>query len=822
MMMLPIERFTPAAQDLLLQTQRILNEMQHQAAEPEHLLLAMLDQPYDPPVRVFKWLRVNIEEIRLELRSWLSLLPRIPTRRFDGSQLYFSERTGALMVNAMAAAEAEGQRCITVQDIMRALVHQNLVTRRQGGVYRALTAQGITEKMVTEAIETVMKDRGSGGTKRELLPVGATAKTGGARSDGRYPLLAMYGRDLTQMAESGCLDPVIGREPEILRLMEILVRRTKNNPVLIGDPGVGKTAIVEGLAQRIAHGAVPEALLGKRIVALDMGALVAGAKYRGEFEDRLKGVMEEVSLSDGEVVLFIDEMHTMVGAGVAEGALSAGNLMKPALSRGELAVIGATTLDEYREHIEKDAALARRFQPIYVDEPDTETTIQILKGLRERYEQHHGLKIDDAALNAAVSLSQRYLTERKQPDKAIDLMDEAASKVRLRGLLADTAPRKTKTRRDASARRKGVAKAAKSRCTVTEGDIAEVVSVWTGVPTRQIRSSNDRRLLELEVILHRRIVGQNDAVSAVADAIRRSRSGLANPKRPIGSFLFLGPTGVGKTELARALAEFLFNDADSMLRLDMSEYMESHSVSRLFGSPPGYVGYDRGGQLTEAVRRRPYQVVLFDEIEKAHPDVWNVLLQILEDGRLTDGLGRTVDFRNTVLIMTSNVGTGAAVMGGSQIGFTADQQPSLHDQKMKTEMLKALKHTFKPEFLNRIDEIIVFHSLNREHLGEIVERMLSGLRERLAAISMDLELSDAARQWLVEKGFDQDYGARSLRRLIQREIENVLARKLVAGEYRKGDRIIVDLVDDRLTFGTFDKNRSVHLGPLEVCTLAVA
>ncbi|MCL4369675.1 MAG: AAA family ATPase, partial [Chloroflexi bacterium] len=631
----------------------------------------------------------------------------------------------------------------------------------------------------------------------------------------------------------GQLDPVIGREQEILRVMEVLVRRTKNNPVLIGEPGVGKTAIVEGLAQRIAAGEVPEPLQGKRVVALDMGSMVAGAKYRGEFEERLKGVMDEIIRHKGEIVVFIDEMHTMVGAGAAEGALDAANLMKPALSRGELHVVGATTLDEYREHVEHDPALERRFAPIYVDEPDTEETLAILQGLRERYERHHGLNIEDEALEAAVNLSDRYLTERYMPDKAIDLMDEAASKVRLRQFGVEMKPEEKELRvkirsllqeEEEAWQSREYERAARSRqerlalekdaepqgvgslertASVTPRDVAEVVANWTGIPASQIYAEEAEKLLHLEEALHERVVSQDEAIVAVADAIRRSRSGLADPRRPIGSFLFLGPTGVGKTELARALAEFLFNEDDALLKLDMSEYMESHTVSRLFGAPPGYVGYDQGGQLSEAIRRRPYQVVLFDEIEKAHPDVFNALLQILEDGRLTDGQGRTVDFRNTVLIMTSNVGTGSVVMKGGQLGFatqSGEAEFSGHEEKVKVELLGALKRAFRPEFLNRIDEIIVFHSLGREQLEQIVEKMLRNLRERLAGRSMTLELTDAARDWLVEHGFDRNYGARPLRRLIQREIENSLARKVLADEYKEGDRITVGVEEGHLAY----------------------
>src|SRR5450756_172656 len=575
-----------------------------------------------------------------------------------------------------------------------------------------------------------------------------------------------------------------------------------------------------------------------------MGSLLAGSKYRGEFEERLKTVMEEIVKHKDEIVLFIDEMHTIVGAGAAEGAIDAANLMKPALSRGELHAVGATTLDEYREHVEKDPALERRFQPVYVDEPDTDATLEILKGLRERYEQHHGLKIETAALEAAVSLSDRYISERHMPDKAIDLMDEAGSTVRLRqfgNMPPAQLERRAKIRaltqeeerawqsrdyeRAAGARQERLALEDESKTDgaleegaslVTARDVADVVSAWTGIPASQIYAEEAEKLLHLEEALHERMVGQEEAIVAVADAIRRSRSGLSDPRRPIGSFLFLGPTGVGKTELAKTLAEFLFADEDALLRLDMSEYMESHTVSRLFGSPPGYVGFDQGGQLTEAVRRRPYQVVLFDEIEKAHPDVFNALLQILEDGRLTDGQGRTVDFRNTVLIMTSNVGSGNVVMRGGQLGFATQKgdeaaEATAHEEKMKVEVLGALKRAFRPEFLNRIDEIIVFQSLGREQLGEIVEKMLRNLRGRLAERAMTLELTDEARDWLVEHGFDREYGARPLRRLIQKEIENVLAKKVLGSEYEPGDRITVKAEEGHLSY-----ERTPGANPIQV------
>ena len=823
--MIPIERFTQQAQELLGLAQQILAQMRHQAVDPEHLLLAMIEQPTGLASQVFQSLGVDLPALRSQLRGWLEHQPKVLSATAGQQQLYFTERSRVVVEGAMAAADSRGDQFVGVEHLLAALVVQ-----RQCAAAEMLRNQGVTPDRLGKAFESI---RGGEGVDDP-------------NAEAKYAALDKYSRDLTKIAKEGQLDPVIGRDQEILRVMEVLVRRTKNNPVLIGEPGVGKTAIVEGLAQRIANGEVPEPLQGKRVVALDMGSLLAGAKYRGEFEERLKSVMDEIIRHKGEIIVFIDEMHTMVGAGAAEGALDAANLMKPALAKGELHAIGATTLDEYREHVEHDPALERRFQPVYVDEPDAEATLGILQGLRERYEKHHGLKISDSALEAAVNLSDRYITGRFMPDKAIDLMDEAASKVRLRQFGVDMDPEQREKRakirsllleeeeawqsreyeRAANARQERLALEADSgdsgsgsidsNIVVTDRDVADVVAQWTGIPASQIYAEEAEKLLHLEAALHERVVSQDEAIVAVSDAIRRSRSGLADPRRPIGSFLFLGPTGVGKTELAKTLAEFLFDNEDALLRLDMTEYMESHTVSRLFGAPPGYVGYDQGGQLTEAVRRRPYQVVLFDEIEKAHPDVFNALLQILEDGRLTDGQGRTVDFRNTVLIMTSNVGSGNVVMRGGQLGFATQKgdeaaEATAHEEKMKVEVLGALKRAFRPEFLNRIDEIIVFQSLGREQLGEIVEKMLRNLRGRLAERAMTLELTDEARDWLVEHGFDREYGARPLRRLIQKEIENVLAKKVLGSEYEPGDRITVKAEEGHLSY-----ERTPGANPIQV------
>jgi ATP-dependent Clp protease ATP-binding subunit ClpC len=632
------------------------------------------------------------------------------------------------------------------------------------------------------------------------------------------------------MARENKLDPVIGRDKEINRVIQVLSRRTKNNPVLIGEPGVGKTAIIEGLAQMIISENVPELLLNKRVVSLDLSSLVAGSKYRGEFEQRLKAVINEI-IESGDIILFIDEMHTLVGAGAAEGAIDAANILKPALARGELQAIGATTLDEYRKYIEKDAALERRFQSVLVEENSTEEAIDILKGLRDPYEAHHKVKITDQAIEDAVVLSHRYISDRFLPDKAIDLIDEAASKVRLSN---STRPPEFKElsqkleeaekEKEAAVKNQEFEKAARMRdrekslkkeleelknnwedekgkaeAVVTTEDIAEIVSSWTGIPVTKLEEAETERLLRLEEELHKRVIGQDEAINAVAEAVRRARAGLKDPKRPIGSFIFLGPTGVGKTELAKTLAETMFNDEDAMIRVDMSEYMEKHSVSRLVGSPPGYVGHDEGGQLTEPVRRRPYSVILFDEIEKAHPDVFNVLLQILEDGVLTDTHGRKVDFKNTIVIMTSNVGADF-IEKQSQLGFKTDNDEKANYDKMKDNVMSQLRKTFRPEFLNRLDEIIVFHSLNKEHIKKIVDLMLDDLRERLNEKDIELEMSESAKTKLAEDGYDSEFGARPLRRTIQRQIENPLSIKILDHEFEEKKKITVDVKDNEFDF----------------------
>jgi ATP-dependent Clp protease ATP-binding subunit ClpC len=640
------------------------------------------------------------------------------------------------------------------------------------------------------------------------------------QAETRYRTLEKYSRDLTQSAREGKLDPVIGRDNEILRVMQILSRRTKNNPVLIGEAGVGKTAIVEGLAQNIAANDVPEILAGKRVLALDLSGMIAGSRFRGEFEERLKAAIEEVQRSEGEIILFIDELHTVVGAGAAQGAMDASNMLKPALARGELQCIGATTLDEYQKYIEKDAALERRFAPVFVEEPSIDDTIKMLNGLRDRYEAHHKVEITDAALVAAARLSSQYVTDRRLPDKAIDLVDEAAAKLRvtLYSLPADLKQAKLEVERlraeeeqaglERDYERAAIKKSERLRIEsdfnnkrdqwerehqldgkVDEDDIAQVVAQWTGVPVSQMMESEAMKLLRMEERLHERIIGQNEAIVAISDAIRRARSGLKDPRRPIGSFIFIGPSGVGKTELAKALAEFMFGDEEALVRLDMSEYREQHTASRLFGAPPGYVGYEEGGQLTEAVRRRPYRVILFDEIEKAHPEVWNALLQILDDGRLTDGQGRLVDFRNSVLIMTSNLGTEFVRQGGT-LGFLQRNDPEERQEHDKIE--KALRSTFRPEFLNRIDEIILFSPLTEEQVTLIVDLQMAEIRQRLSEHGLTVELSPTARTWLAKNGFDQNFGARPLRRALQKYVESPLSISLLSGEFHSGDHVIVD------------------------------
>ena len=857
-------RFTEKAQEAIRQAQSLAQRHGQSQIEVEHLALALLTQEGGTAPRIIEKAGANPASLGQQLQQAVERLPRVSGPGARPDQVYVAPRVNEVLSGAEAEAQRMKDEYVSVEHLLLALAEV-----REGPVAEAFRAAGLTRDTLLQGLEAVR------GGQRVTSPT----------PEGTYEALDKYGRDLTALAQQGKLDPVIGRDEEIRRVIQILSRRTKNNPVLIGSPGVGKTAIVEGLAQRIVRGDVPEGLKQRRIVALDMGALVAGAKFRGEFEERLKAVLKAVQDAQGEVVLFIDELHTVVGAGAAEGAMDASNLLKPMLARGELHCIGATTLDEYKKHIEKDAALERRFQPVLVDQPTVEDTISILRGLRERYEVHHGVRIKDAALVAAAVLSQRYIADRFLPDKAIDLIDEAAARLRTeidsmpaeldeltrrtmqleieREALkkeTDAASRQrlerleeeltrlqadSKTLRDQWQREKGAierpralrkrieetkleiekamraadlsraaelqygtlatlereVRAEESRADtagsrrlikeeVDEEDIAEVVSRWTGIPLSKLMEGEMQKLLRLEEELHHRVVGQDEAVRAVADAVVRARAGIKDPKRPIGSFLFLGPTGVGKTELARALAATLFDAEENMVRLDMTEYMEKHTVARLIGAPPGYIGYEEGGQLTEAVRRKPYAVVLLDEIEKAHPDVFNVLLQVLDDGRLTDGQGRTVNFKNTVIIMASNI--------GSQLILEMRGTDERTYQRMREQVLEALRRQFRPEFLNRVDEVVVFRALTEAELGQIVQIQLDELKRRLAERRITLEATDGARQYLARVGYDPVFGARPLKRLIQREVETPVARLIVAGKLGDGSSARVSVVRDGL------------------------
>ena len=806
-MVLGPERFTERAREALSISQNLLRQYRHSQWDMEHILLGLLSQRGGTMEEILQSMGVSKEDLRTKVEAVLATAPKTA---FDSNQVYPTPRSSRLMEYAADEASRLQDEFI---DVGHLLLAATKVEEEHPSGPRILEEAGVTEEGVYQALQQV---RGG-------------QRVTDARAESKYRSLERYSVDLTDLASEDKLDPVVGREEEIKRVMQTLMRRKKNNPVIIGEAGVGKTAIAEGLAQRISDGDVPDSLKKRRVKALDMGRLVAGAKFRGEFEERLKAVIDEVKDADPKVYLFIDEIHAMVGAGGAEGAIDASNLLKPALARGEFQTIGATTMSEYRKYIEKDAALERRFQPIYLEEPSVEDTVQILKSQRLRYEEHHKVIITDEALESAASLSHRYLTERHLPDKAIDLLDEAASKLRL---AAESPPdhlrakeeelKGLEERENASAEGGDYEMAAqlkmerlqceeeykrekqhwkaenKEQPTVGAEDIAQLITNWTGIPVARLLEGEAERLLHMEDRLHERIIGQNEAVQAISEAIRRSRSKLKDPKRPIGSFIFLGPTGVGKTELARALAQYLFDDEEAMVRIDMSEYMERHTASRLVGAPPGYVGYEEGGQLAEAVRARPFRVVLFDEIEKGHPEVFNILLQILEDGRLTDGHGRTVDFRNTVIIMTSNLGTSMA--NRSSVGFRSGENGVLDEERLKSTVQDALKRAFRPEFLNRIDEIIVFNALTQEEIREIVKLMAKDIQGRLAEQRVTLELTDEALGWLVDEGYDPVYGARPLRRALQRYVENPLAKMLLAGELDEGDTITVGLQDGSLDF----------------------
>jgi ATP-dependent Clp protease ATP-binding subunit ClpC len=801
--MMRFDRFTERAQDAAVRAYEILQRYGHNQVDTEHMLLALLEQPGGVIPQMLEKMNVDQDMIRERLDEVLRASPKAAIYGGGAGQVFITPRVKRVVDVANEEANRLKDEYISTEHLFLAILSE-----RRTAVARILAEAGVTKERVLEVIKEIR------GGQRITDP----------QAEARYRTLEKYSRDLTRMAIEGKLDPVIGRDDEILRVIQILSRRTKNNPVLIGEAGVGKTAIVEGLAQKIANADVPEILMGKRVVSLDLGGMIAGSRFRGEFEERLKAAIEEIQRSEGEIILFIDELHQVVGAGAATGALDASNMMKPALARGELNCIGATTLDEYRQYVERDSALDRRFAPVYVEEPSVEETIDMLRGLRDRYEAHHKVTYSDAALVAAARLSHRYVTERKLPDKAIDLMDEAASKLRvaLYSMPDDLKAMKKELDRLAAEEeesslvrdyeRAALIKSNRLKLdqeyeaererwqhehtldeVVDEGDIAEVVAQWTGIPVSQMMETEAEKLLRMEEVLHTRIIGQSAAVAAIADAIRRARSGLKDPRRPIGSFIFLGSSGVGKTELAKALAEFMFDDEDALLRIDMSEYREQHTVSRLFGAPPGYVGYEEGGQLTEAVRRRPYRVILFDEIEKAHPEVWNALMQILEDGRMTDGQGRVVDFRNAVIIMTSNLGTEFANRGGT-LGFVPNGDPELVADHKKIE--EAMRRTFRPEFLNRIDEIIIFEPLTREQVKHIVDLQMRDIAKRMEEQGLYIAMTEDARTRLAEIGFDPQFGARPLRRALQRYVESPLSVQLLRGGFRPGDLVEVFVNDN--------------------------
>ena len=802
-------RFTERAQQVLVLAQDEARRLSHNFIGTEHLLLGLVKEGAGIAARVLQNSGVDFNQLRQEVEKIIPKGDKTPPQSIS-----YTPRAKRVIELAIEESQNLGHNYVGTEHLLLGLLREG-----EGIAAQVLTNLGIDLKRARKEViqllggEEASSSRGSGNMRE-------------AKGNQQTPTLDTFGRDLTKLAQEGKLDPVVGRDKEIERVIQVLSRRTKNNPCLIGEPGVGKTAIAEGLAQNVAESNVPEILTGKRVVTIELSAIVAGTKYRGEFEERLRKLLQELR-QVGNVIMFIDELHTIIGAGAAEGAIDASNILKPALARGELQCIGATTIDEFRKHVERDPALERRFQPITVEEPTREESILILKGLRDRYEAHHKVKITDEALDSAVNLSDRYIADRYLPDKAIDLIDEAASRVRIKNYTTPPDLKELqdkvenlKNEKEAAVRNQEFELAAKLRdqeqkmkeeldelkkeweqkkvvsdqVVVSEEDVSHIVSTWTGIPVQQIMEEESQRLLKLEEILHERVIGQNEAVTAVSKAVRRARAGLKDPKRPIGSFIFLGPTGVGKTELARALAESLFGDEKAIIRMDMSEFMEKHTVARLIGAPPGYVGYDEGGQLTEKVRRKPYSVILFDEIEKAHNDVFNTLLQILEDGRLTDGKGRTVDFRNTVIIMTSNVGA-TYINKQPQMGFRADDEQRGYEQ-MRDRVLDELKKTFRPEFLNRLDEVIVFHALNEGHIYQIVDIMLEELNHRVWEYSMQMEVSKSAKDKLVKEGYDPQLGARPLRRVIQKRLEDGISEEMLQGKISPGDNVLIDVDEE--------------------------
>ncbi len=803
-------RFTQRAQNVINYAGEEARTLAHPAIGTEHLLLGLLREEESIGAKALTNLGLDLSSVRKAVTDLVA------PGGYTGKKLELTPRAKKVVALANDAALRWGVNYVGTEHLLLGLIREG-----EGVAAQVLMNLDVTAEAIRKQVITLL-----GGGQGQIFNNMQGKKH--SVSEEQTPSLNEYGRDLTVLAEEGKIDPVIGRDKEIERVIQVLTRRTKNNPVLIGEPGVGKTAIAEGLAQRIIKGQVPELIKDKRVISLDMPSLVAGSKYRGDFEERLKKVMEEIKTA-GNIILFIDEMHTLIGAGAAEGAIDASNILKPALSRGELQAIGATTLDEYRKYVEKDPALERRFQPIMVEEPSVEEALSIISGIRDLYEAHHRVKITDEAVKAAVELSARYITDRFLPDKAIDLIDEAASKVRLKSYTCPPDVKRLEEEINNLVKEKEAAivaqeyeKAAQLRDKeleikkeladlrgdwenqqvhdtqlVTEEDIAQIVSSWTGVPVRQLTEEESERLLNMEEILHKRVIGQDEAIKTISKAIRRARAGLKDPKRPIGSFIFSGPTGVGKTELAKALAEVMFGDDDAIIRLDMSEYMEKHTVSRLIGAPPGYVGHDEGGQLTEAVRRKPYSVILLDEIEKAHPDVFNALLQVLDDGRLTDSKGRTVNFRNSVIIMTSNVGA-STVKQEATVGFVTKNTEQDEYEKLRTRIMEAVKKTFRPEFINRLDDIIVFHPLNEAHLKGIVTLMVNGLVERMAEQDVTLEVSDAAKELIIKKGYNPTYGARPLRRAIQSEIEDLLSEEMLKNTFAKGEKVLVDAQNDEI------------------------